>query len=90
VGGDLPVVRKQAHDRKISFVLVKNLQGLAPSGLLAIIDLSQVHHGTIHHRLTRNATTLHNAEVAVLFAILLATMNFQMHSVGRMPEFSRP
>jgi hypothetical protein len=33
----------------------------------------------MHHPPARNAAALHDAEIAVLFAVLLATMNFQVH-----------
>jgi hypothetical protein len=33
----------------------------------------------MHHPPARNAAALHNAEVAVLFTVLVTTMNFQVH-----------
>jgi len=33
----------------------------------------------MHHALTRDATALHDTEVAILLAVLVAAMNFQVH-----------
>jgi hypothetical protein len=80
IGSDFPVVRKQAKCREFLLFLIEHLQRLAPGCLLAIVDLAQIHHRAMHNPPTRNAATLHNAEIPVLFAIFLTTMNFQVHA----------
>jgi hypothetical protein len=79
IGADFALIGKQAERCKLLLPLVEDFQGLAPGGLPCVVDLAQVHHGAMHHSPARYAAALHDAEVAVLLAVLLATMDFQVH-----------
>jgi hypothetical protein len=76
---NLPVIGKQAEGCELLLPLIENFQGLAPGRLLTVVDLAQVHHRAMHHPLTRDATALHDTEIAMLLAVLVAAMNFQVH-----------
>ena len=69
-------------------VLVEDRQRLAPRGLLLVVDLPQVEYGPLHGLACGDALVLDDAEVAVVFAVLLAICATEEHAISRMPESS--
>jgi len=65
--------------------LVQDLDGLAPSRLLRIVDLAEVEHLALHHTPIGNAPILDDAPVTMLLAVLEAIFRTQEHadSVGK-------
>jgi hypothetical protein len=50
-----------------------------PRFALAIIDLAQIQHRTLHHTTTRTASAFDNAPVTVLLAVLPSPRESQVH-----------
>ena len=72
IGGNFPVIREQAHGGVALFVFVEDLQRLAPRGLLLVVDLAQIQHRPLHRLAAGQPPILHDAEVAVVLAVLLS------------------
>jgi hypothetical protein len=79
VGGNLSVLRKQAQCRVALFFLDKHVQRFPPGGLLLVVDLAQIQHCPLRRFAARYAAVLDHAEVAMLFAVLLAVCAVQKH-----------
>ena len=58
----------------------ENFNAPAPSGLLAIIDLPQVQHLPLHDPPAPTASVLHDAPVAMLFAIFHSPRRAKKHA----------
>ena len=86
IGGKFPVVRKQTQRPIALFFLIEHLQRLAPRCLLLIVDLAQIQHCPLHRLAARHTAILHDAEVAMVLAVLLPVCAAQKHRSSRMPE----
>ena len=64
--------------------LVQHFDRAAPRELLRGVDLPQIQHVPLQHAPAAHALVLHHAEVAVLFAILLASGRAQKHPGTRL------
>src|ERR1700730_16372751 len=74
------VLRKKRQRLRALAVLLKNLDRFAPRPFLAVVDLAQIKHVALNHAPeTANALVLHNAEIAVALAVLLANRSAQKH-----------
>jgi len=80
IGRKFAVLREEAQGREAATVLVKNLQRLAPRGLLAVVDFAQIQHRPMHDLRARHAPTLDDAEITMFLAVLFASMNLQVHA----------
>jgi hypothetical protein len=65
------VFREQTQGGVILPLLVEHLQALAPSRLLAVVDLAQIQHPPLHHPPGLQPTALLDAEITMLLAVLL-------------------
>jgi hypothetical protein len=79
IGRNFPVVREQAHGGVALFVLVEDVQSLAPCGLLLVVDLAQVQHGPLYRLATQQAPVFDDAEAAAVLAVLVAIGAAQKH-----------
>ena len=86
IGGNRPVLGKQTQGGVALLALIKDLQALAPGGLLLIVDLSQVQHRPLHRLLRAHPPVLDDAEIAVILAVLLAMAAAQKHGRRSMTE----
>src|ERR1035437_7661772 len=89
VGGNLPVVGKQTHAGVALFVFIEHIQCLAPRSLLLVVDLAQIQNRPLHRLVAGQSPILHDAEVAVILAVLLAVGAAQKHGKqqhGRNPR----
>ena len=62
-----------------------NLDRAAPRGALVIVDLAEIEHVALNHPATTDPDVLHHAPVAVLLAVLEASLAAHEHGqiVGR-------
>jgi hypothetical protein len=58
---------------------VEDLQRLAPGRFLTIVNLPQIQHRSLHRVVLRHAAVLHDAEIAMLFAVLLSDFGAKKH-----------
>src|ERR1700741_3633220 len=63
--------------RRIAFV--KSIDHPAPGLALAVVDLAEIKHRTLHHSTAGAALTLDNAPVTVLLAVLPSSSESQIH-----------
>src|SRR5271167_5030504 len=61
---------------------VECLDRLAPCGALAVVDLAQIKHVPLHRPTAGYPTVLHDAPIAVLFAVLAAKLMAQKHDAS--------
>jgi hypothetical protein len=66
----LPIVGQQCDLSGLLAVLVKCLDRPAPRSTLAVTDLAQIQHVSLHHAPARHPAVFHDAPVAVLLAVL--------------------
>jgi hypothetical protein len=67
-------------------LLVEHFQALAPSRLLAVVDLAQIQHAPLHDAAGLQPTALLDAEVAVLLAVLdppVASQKYRLQQNAR-------
>jgi len=84
IGGDGPVVGKQAQALPLPCGVIKNRDGLDPGRLLGVTQFAQVEEGFLERSApARLADVLHDAVVAMLFAIFLAGIEAQKHNLAR-------
>ena len=74
----LPVGREQRHGLAVR-AAAQHLDRPAPRRPLAVVDLAEVQHLALHHPAVRAAAVLHHAPVAVLLAVLEASLGAQEH-----------
>src|SRR5690348_11818792 len=76
-----PSHRSSGNKLKVRLValLIQHVDGLAPSQLLAVIDVTKVQNMLLHHSATGNAFVLDNAPVAVLLAVFFPCLGAQEH-----------
>src|ERR1700760_3746280 len=63
-------------------VLVERLDRLAPRSSLAVVDLAQIKHMPLHRPAAGYPTVLHDAPIAVLFAVFAAKLVAQKHDAS--------
>src|SRR5207248_4232465 len=76
---NLPVVGKQAYGGGALFLLIEDLQSLTPGCLLLVIDLTQIQDRSLYSAAAGHAAVFHEAEVAVVLAVLIAICAAQEH-----------
>src|SRR4051812_15152341 len=76
------ILRKQRDLFATLPALVERLDRLAPGGALAVVDLAQIKHVPLHCPAAANPTVLHDAPIAVLFAVLAADLVAQKHDAS--------
>ena len=59
---------------------IERFDDLAPRLALAVVDLTQIKYGPLHHPATRTALALDNTPIAVLFAVLAPPRESQIHA----------
>jgi len=79
VARKVAVFRKQAQLSEPLLALIEDFQRLAPRGLLAVVDLAQVQHAALSHLPGAQAPVLDHAEIAMLLAVFVPPVRFQMH-----------
>ena len=77
---DRPVFGKQTQCRRALLALVEDFQGLAPGGLLAVVDLTQIQHAALDDSAGLQAAAFLDAVVAVFLAVLRSPMASQEHA----------
>src|SRR6266508_284611 len=80
------IFRKQAQLGEPLLLLIEDRQCLAPRCLLLVVDLAQVQHGPLDGPVRGHPLVLHDAEVAVILAVLLSICAAQKQGNSRMPE----
>src|SRR3954463_6847798 len=76
------ILRKQRDLFATLPALVERLDRLAPGGALAVVDLAQIKHVPLHCPAAANPAVLHDAPIAVLFAVLAADLVAQKHDAS--------
>jgi hypothetical protein len=74
-----PLGRKQSKLPMPPAPLVEPFDHPAPRRVLAIVDLAQIQHRTLHHATARAALAFDNAPVTVLLAVLPSPCESQVH-----------
>ncbi len=80
IGGDRPVFRKPTQRSRLLPALVEDLQRLAPSRLLAVVDLTQIQHAALDDSAGLKAAAFLDAVVAVFLTVLLPPVASQEHA----------
>jgi hypothetical protein len=75
-----PILGKQRHGAGATLALLKDLDGLAPGFLLAVIDLAQVERVPLHDVSAGHAFVFDQAVVAMLLAVFLSRGVAQKHN----------
>ena len=84
--GQDSVFGKQAQRRVFLPLVIEYRQTLPPRRFLLVVDLSQIQHGPLRRLACRQPPVLHDAEVAMLLAVLLSRCAAQKHLQRRMPK----
>jgi hypothetical protein len=71
--------RKQCQLRLLLSFFVERLDHPTPGLALAVVDLSKVHHRTLHHLAAGAALVLYDAPIAMLLAVLEPSIGAQEH-----------
>src|ERR1700745_1266446 len=71
--------RKQRELPMLLAAFVKSIDHPAPGLALAVVDLAEIKHRTLHHSTAGAALTLDNAPVTVLLAVLPSSSESQIH-----------
>src|SRR5208337_1516638 len=79
VFGQRPIGGKKGQLGGLLRPFVERLGRPAPSLLLAVVDFAEIEHLALHHLAAGAALTLDNAPVAVLLAVLEASIRAQIH-----------
>ena len=79
------IIGKQRHRRR-STIPLQHLDGPAPRRPLAVVDLTQVQHLALNHTPVAVAAVLHHAPVAVLLAVLEASLGAHEHGAIACPN----
>ena len=74
-----PFGRKQRQLTMMSAVFVEGLDDPTPGVALAVVDLTKIQHGTLHHLAAGAALALDDAPIAMLFAVLEPSRELQVH-----------
>src|SRR5208337_1232511 len=77
--GQRPIGGEQGQLSGLLRPLVEGLDHPAPGFLLAVVDLAEIKHLPLHHLAAGAALALDNAPVAVLLAVLEASIRAQIH-----------
>src|SRR5712692_3444412 len=80
------ILGKQTQLPELLLLLIEDVQSFAPRRLLLAVDLAQVQHGPLHRLVRRDPLVLHDAEVAVVFAVFLSVCAAQKQGNSRMPQ----
>jgi hypothetical protein len=75
-----PIFGKQRYRARSGLALLKDLDGLAPSLLLAVVDLAQIKRGPLNHSSAGDTAVFHQAVVAMLLAVFLSRRVAQKHN----------
>jgi ferredoxin len=79
VAGKVAVFWKQTQFGEPLLALHEDGQRFAPGRLLAVVDLAQVERLALRHLAGSQAPVLDHAEIAMLLAVLVPPVRFQMH-----------
>src|SRR5208282_3225450 len=79
IGGNRPIIRKQAERGGTLLPLVEDLQRFAPCRLLVVVDLAQIQYAALHDSAGLQAPALLDAVVVVFLAVLLPPVASQEH-----------
>ena len=82
------IVGKQAHRGVLRLVLVEYRQTLSPCVFLFVVDLSQLQNRPLGCPTRCEPSVLHNAEVAMDFAVFLALRAPQKHPLAQCQNLS--
>ena len=90
VFGRRPIGGEQGQLGGLLRPLVKGLDHPAPGFLLAVVDFAEIEHLALHHLAAGAAPALDNAPVAVLLAVLEASIRAQIHDGPNLRKTKRP
>jgi hypothetical protein len=77
---DGAIFGEQGHGAGLGAAVFEDLDGLLPSGLLLVVDLSQVENVPLHDPAAGAAFVFDHAPVAVFLAIFLSRFAAQKHN----------
>src|SRR6516225_3247584 len=80
--GHAAVGREQSKLPVSLIVCVQRFDYTTPMRVLAVIDFAEIQHRPLHYLAACTALALHNAPVTVLFAVLNASCESQVHDGG--------
>src|SRR6266508_3867122 len=80
------IFRKQTQFGELLLLLIEHRQCFAPRRLLLVVDLAQVQHSPLNGLVGGNPLVLHDAEVAVILAVLLPVCAAQEQGNSSMLE----
>jgi hypothetical protein len=75
----LPIMRKQRYLPGAPTIFIESLDYPAPGFMLAVIQLAQIQHLSLHHPAASAAPVLDNAPIAVRLAVLNSPGESQEH-----------
>jgi hypothetical protein len=84
--GQRPISGEQGQLSGLLRPLVEGLDHPAPGFLLAVVDLAEIKHLPLHHLAAGAALALDKALVAVLLAVLEASIRAQIHGETNLPQ----
>ena len=84
--GQRPIGGEQGQLSGLLRPLVEGLDHPAPGFLLAVVDLAEIKHLPLHHLAAGAALALDNAPVAVLLAVLEASIRAQIHGEANLRQ----
>jgi hypothetical protein len=78
--GHVPPGRKQRELTRSLALLVEGFDDPGPRRVLAVVDLAQIQHRSLHHLAAGTALAFDNAPVTVLLAVLPPPRESQVHA----------
>jgi hypothetical protein len=76
------IVREEPQGTRLGRAILEDLDGLAPAGLLAVVDLPQIEDGALHHASAAHPLGLDETPIAMYLAVLVAGVAAQEHRAG--------
>jgi len=84
--GNAAIGRKQSQLRVAALAFVKSFDRTTPILMLAIIDLAEVQHLPLHHFAASTTPVLDDIPIAMLLAVLEASVESQEHASELTPN----
>src|SRR4051794_25517360 len=90
MAGHGPVGGKQGQLPGLLHLFVKGLDRPAPGFVLAVVDLAEIKHLALDDLAAGAALAFHNAPIAVLLAVLQASIRSQIHREPSLHQGNSP
>src|SRR4029077_11745434 len=82
--GNPAIGRKQRKLRMAERPLIEGFDLTTPSLMLAVVDLAQVQHLSLHHPAASTSLALDNIPIAMFFAVFEASVESQEHDANQL------